>query len=78
MTNEERDIITQFIARTSGADRYATEISKGVPTDAIVRSLVTTQNPVGFWNGRGDAAGDRPFETAWSIIMLRRGSLRNQ
>ena len=60
------------------ADRYAAEISKGAPSEPIVRSLVSTQNPVGFWNGRADAASDRPFETAWSIIMLRRGSLRNQ
>jgi hypothetical protein len=58
------------------ADRYAVEISQATPGNTTLQSLVDGQNPVGFWTGNNHAADDRPFETAWSIIMLRRGSLR--
>ena len=58
------------------ADRYAMEISQATPGNVILKSLVDSQNPVGFWAANKNAADDRPFETAWSIIMLRRGSFR--
>ena len=69
--------LSSRVPADSPADRYAIEISQATPGNTTLQSLVDSQNPVGFWTGRGEASDDRPFETAWSIIMLRRGSLRN-
>ena len=46
------------------------------PCDGIAQTLVSYQDPTGFWYGhdysQGYEGGQSPFETAWSIIMLNK------
>jgi hypothetical protein len=56
----------------SPIDWYAAEVSKGAPTDGVARTLVNRQDPGGFWTGHSFVGQHYPFETAWSIIMLRK------
>ncbi len=56
----------------SPIDWYGAEVANGAPTDGVARTLVDRQDPGGFWTGHSYVANHFPFETAWSIIMLRR------
>jgi hypothetical protein len=42
------------------------------PCDGIAQTLVERQGPYGYWWGYDYSGQQYPFETAWSIIMLRR------
>jgi len=65
-------------------DWYGAELSAGAPCDGVARSLVDRQGlnggypptpavPTnGFWIGHSSVGQHFPFETAWSIIMLRK------
>jgi hypothetical protein len=60
-------------------DWYAALSSANGGTDAcdgIAQTLVSYQDPTGFWYGhdydQGYQGGQSPFETAWSIIMLNK------
>jgi hypothetical protein len=67
--------ITMLQSQTPGVppiDWYAAEVSQGAPTDGVARTLVNRQNPAGYWTGNSYYTGHYPFETGWSIIMLRR------
>ncbi len=67
--------ITLLKSQTSGVnpiDWYAAEVAKGDPTDGVARTLVNRQDPAGFWSGHSYVSNHFPFETAWSIIMLRK------
>ncbi|MBI1788407.1 MAG: PKD domain-containing protein [Acidobacteria bacterium] len=67
--------ITSLHSQTLGVpdlDWYAAEVTAGDPTDGVARTLVNRQDPAGFWSGHSYYGGHFPFETGWSIIMLRR------
>jgi hypothetical protein len=53
-------------------DWYAAEAANGDSSDGVARTLVNRQAPTGFWSGHSFVSNHYPFETAWSIIMLRR------
>lgn len=53
-------------------DWYAAEASAGATSDGVARTLVNRQNAAGYWTAHSYYTGHYPFETAWSIIMLRR------
>jgi len=53
-------------------DWYAAEVSSGATSDGVARTLVNRQNAAGYWTGHSYVSNHYPFETAWSIIMLRR------
>lgn len=46
------------------------------PCDGVAQTLVSYQDPTGFWYGHdyeeGYQSNQSPFETAWSIIMLNK------
>jgi len=79
--------ITMLQSQTSGVnpiDWYGAQASAGAPCDGIAQSLVSRQGlngdypptpavPTnGWWYGHSTVSNHYPFETAWSIIMLRR------
>ena len=67
--------ITFLHSTTAGVvdlDWYGAEVSSGAPTDGVARTLVNRQNAAGYWTGVDFTSAQFPFETAWSIIMLRR------
>lgn len=68
--------ITLLQSKTAGVnpiDWYAAQVSGGDPTDGVARTLVNRQDPAnGFWYGHSYVSQHFPFETAWSIIMLRK------
>ena len=67
--------ITLLQSKTAGVnpiDWYAAEVSKGDTSDGVARTLVNRQNAAGFWSGHSFVSNHFPFETGWSIIMLRR------
>jgi hypothetical protein len=67
--------ITLLQSKTAGVnpiDWYAAEVSKGDTSDGVARTLVNRQNAAGFWSGHSYVSNHFPFETGWSIIMLRR------
>jgi hypothetical protein len=68
--------ITLLHSQTPGGkpdiDWYAAEASAGASSDGVARTLVNRQDPTGFWSGHSYVTNHYPFETAWSIIMLRR------
>jgi hypothetical protein len=65
-------------------DWYSAEASGGAPCDGVARSLVDRQgldggypptpavSTNGWWIGHTYYSGQFPYETAWSIIMLRK------
>ena len=53
-------------------DWYSAEVTTGATSDGIARTLVNRQNAAGYWTGHSYVSNHYPFETAWSIIMLRR------
>jgi hypothetical protein len=53
-------------------DWYAAEAANGATSDGVARTLVNRQDPAGFWTGHSYVTNHYPFETSWSIIMLRR------
>jgi hypothetical protein len=73
-------------AGVADIDWYRAEASAGDPCDGVARSLVDRQGinggyppdagaptPTnGYWYGHSAQPNHYPFETAWSIIMLRR------
>jgi hypothetical protein len=42
------------------------------PCDGVAQTLVSIQAPDGHWYGNNYSGAQFPFETAWSIIMLRK------
>jgi len=79
--------ITTLKSKTAGVnpiDWYSAQASAGDPCDGIAISLVDRQGlnggypptpavPTnGWWYGHSSVSNHYPFETAWSIIMLRR------
>jgi hypothetical protein len=42
------------------------------PCDGVAQTLVSIQASDGHWNGNDASSAQVPFETAWSIIMLRK------
>jgi len=53
-------------------DWYAAQAANGDTSDGVARTLVDRQNAQGFWSGHSYVSNHYPFETSWSIIMLRR------
>ena len=67
--------ITLLQSKTAGVnpiDWYSAEVAKGDTSDGVARTLVNRQDPTGFWSGHSYVSNHYPFETSWSIIMLRR------
>jgi hypothetical protein len=42
------------------------------PCDGVAQTIVGRQYPAGFWYGDNVSGAQYPYETAWSLIMLRR------
>jgi len=42
------------------------------PCDGVAQTIVGRQNSAGFWYGDNVSGSQYPYETAWSLIMLRR------
>jgi hypothetical protein len=60
---------------TNTIDWYAALSPANGGTDAcdgVAQTLVSYQSPDGHWYGNDYSSGQYPFETAWSIIMLRK------
>lgn len=41
------------------------------PCDGVAQTIVERQNPAGYWYGDNYYGGQYPYETAWSLIMLK-------
>jgi hypothetical protein len=66
--------ITTLHSQTPGVndiDWYAAEVSKGDTSDGVARTLIDTQDPLGFWWGHNFTWDQYYFETAWAVMMLR-------
>ncbi len=73
--------ITLLQSTTAGVqpiDWYSAETSKGDPCDGVARTLIDAQYPVnnqseaGFWWCHEYTGEQCPFETGWTIVMLKR------
>jgi hypothetical protein len=67
--------ITLLQSTTAGVnpiDWYSADTANGDPTDGVAKTLVNRQAADGSWYGNNFASQQNPYETAWSIIMLRR------
>lgn len=54
-------------------DWYGAEIANGSPADGVARTIVSQQDPAGYWYARNTITSSQySFETAWAIIMLNR------
>jgi hypothetical protein len=53
-------------------DWYSAEAADGAQCDGVARTLVNTQNAVGYWYAHNYTSTQYSFETAWAIIMLNR------
>ncbi len=57
---------------TNPIDWYNAQAANGDPCDGVAQTLVSRQNPTGYWFNE-DYDGDQEyFETAWSVIMLNK------
>jgi PKD domain len=65
------DGVAEPIALLGGnLDWFHAEASKGDACDGVARTLVSDQNPAGYWTGHNPSSSKYPFETAQAIIML--------
>ncbi len=53
-------------------DWYNAEAAASDPCDGVARTLVNDQHTSGYWYNHNYDSRQRPFETAWAIIMLNR------
>jgi len=65
-----------WYAALSAASHGSGDPTAADPCDGIAQTLVSYQDPTGFWYGhdydQGYQGAQSPFETAWSIIMLNK------
>jgi len=66
-----------LLQTTSGSgkapiDWYSADTANGDSSDGVAKILTNRQGPDGSWTGHSYVSNHYPFETAWSIIMLRR------
>jgi hypothetical protein len=59
-------------AGTNPIDWYNAQAANGDPCDGVAQTLVSRQNPTGYWYGEDYYYSQEYFETAWSIIMLNK------